>query len=383
MRSARTRTLAVILAALVAAALVLSGCPKGQAPTADTKAKGGPPPVKTLFKIVISSRPGQLNLDQREQGYRDTLKKEFPQIEVLPTIDDETKASVGQSKASAALSAHPDIAGFAGVNAVSGIGLSEAVKAAGKAEKIVIVAMDGDSGILDRIQSGVITASIAQRQYYMTYIGTKYLYGIVHGYFTKPGDPAKEGTTEVPKEIDTGTVVVDKANLAQFRTPSQGAKEELADKHPDWLKLLADRKKGEAKPGEEYVTIGISTGAEYWNATKEGLKDVCAELGVKGTFEGPQDQNPEKQASIMDTIIARKPAGILIAPGNPDMLMPYINKAMDAGIPVICIDTDAPKSKRIAYFGTSNYNAGCMGAKILGDALLKTLSSAPAAPPAK
>ena len=100
---------------------------------------------------------------------------------------------------------------------------------------------------------------------------------------------------------------------------------------------------------------------------------------MKGTFEGPQDQNPEKQASIMDTIIARKPAGILIAPGNPDMLMPYINKAMDAGIPVICIDTDAPKSKRIAYFGTSNYAAGCMGAKILGDALLKTLA-APAAP---
>ena len=379
MRSARSRTLAVILAALVAAALVFTGCSKPKEQPVDTGAATKAQAPKTQFKVVISSRPGQLNLDQREQGYRETLKKDYPTIEVIQTIDDETKASVGQSKASAALSAHPDIAGFAGVNAVSGIGLSEAVKSAGKAEKIIIVAMDGDSGILDRIQSGVITASIAQRQYYMTYIGTKYLYGLTHGYFVKPGEPAKQGVTEVPKEIDTGTVEVNKSNLAAFRTPSQGAKEELAAKHPDWQKLLADHKKGEAKPGEEYVTIGISTGAEYWNATKEGLKDVCAELGVKGTFEGPQDQNPEKQASIMDTIIARKPAGILIAPGNPDMLMPYINKAMDAGIPVICIDTDAPKSKRIAYFGTSNYAAGCMGAKILGDALLKTLA-APAAP---
>ena len=381
MRTARSRTLAVIVAALVAVVVIIAGCPKPkEQPTEPTTTQTGPP--KTQFKVVISSRPGQLNLDQREQGYKDTLKKEFPTIEVIQTIDDETKASVGQSKASAALSAHPDIAGFAGVNAVSGIGLSEAVKSAGKAGQIVIVAMDGDSGILDRIQSGVITASIAQRQYYMTYIGTKYLYGLTHGYFVKPGAPAKQGVTEVPKEIDTGTVEVNKSNLAAFRTPSQGAKEELAEKHPDWLKLLADRKKGEAKPGEEYVTIGISTGAEYWNATKEGLNDVCKELGVKGTFEGPQDQNPEKQASIMDTIIARKPAGILIAPGNPDMLMPYINKAMAAGIPVICIDTDAPKSDRIAYFGTSNYAAGCMGAKILGDALLKGTGSTPTPPAA-
>jgi len=195
------------------------------------------------YKVVISSRPGQWNLDERERGYRETLKKEFPDIKVVQTIDDETSYSTGQQKASAALSANPDIAGFAGCNAASGVGLAAAVKAASKTGSIAIVAMDGDSGILDRIQDGTITASVAQRQYYMTYVGVKYLYGLVHGKFRAKGDtdPAKAALPEVPPIIDTGTVAVNKDNLATFRTPSQGAKEELATAHPEWVSLLADK----------------------------------------------------------------------------------------------------------------------------------------------
>lgn len=362
------KTLNTLCSLAVGALVVMAGCskpkPSGGGSTPVTPSGSG-----AKYKVVISSRPGQWNLDERERGYRETFKKEYPDIEVIQTIDDETKYSVGEQKASAVLSAHPDLAGFAGVNAASGPGVAAAVKAAGKSGDIVIVAMDADSPLLDLIDQGVISASVAQRQYFMTYVGVKYLYGVVHGHYRKPGDTSKPNLPEVPKLIDTGTVEVNKGNLAQFRTPSQGAKEEIASKHSEWVKMLSDRKKGEAKPSEEYVMLGISTGVEYWNANRAGLMDVCKELGVKGTFDGPQDQNPEQQANIMDKILARKPAGILIAPGNPETLKPYINKAIDAGIPVICVDTDSPDSKRIAYFGTSNYEAGVMGAHILAKAI--------------
>ena len=257
------------------------------------------------------------------------------------------------------------------MNAASGPGVAAAVKAAGKTDSVTIVAMDADSPLLDLVEEGVITASVAQRQYFMTYVGVKYLYGLKHGYCRVPGDTeADESLIEIPAVIDTGTVAVNADNVAVFRTRSQGAKEELAEKHPEWVELLSDRDASEASAKEEYVTIGISTGVEYWNATKEGLKDVCAELGVKWTFDGPLEHKPDEQANVLDRIIARQPAGILIAPGNPETLKPYIDKAMDAGIPVICIDTDSPDSKRIAYFGTSNYEAGVTGAHILAEALL-------------
>lgn len=378
LRLRRIDLLAAAALVTIAAVLVLSGCPAPK-PSGDTgaavntappKAGGQPVAAGPKYKVVISSRPGQWNLDERERGYRETLAKEFPQIEVIQTVDDETTYSAGEKKCSAALAAHPDLAGFAGCNAASGPGIAAAITAAGKTGQIVAVAMDADTAVLDKIESGVLIASVAQRQYYMTYIGVKYLYGLAHGYFRKPGDTTKPDLPEVPAQIDTGTVEVNKSNLAAFRTPSQGAKEDLATKHPDWKNLLANRKQGEAKPTEEYVMLGISTGVEYWNAARAGIMDAAAELGVKGTFDGPQAQAPEEQANIMDRIIARKPAGILIAPGNPETLKPYINKAIDAGIPVICVDTDAPDSKRIAYFGTSNYEAGAMGARILAKAIL-------------
>jgi ABC-type sugar transport system substrate-binding protein len=370
---------------VVAGLLVLVGCPPKPTETGP-EVKAGPPadakaaPV-TKYRIVISTRPGQWNLDERVRGYRETFEKEFPEIEIVQVIDDETKYEVGQKQAAAMLAKFPDLDAFAGVNAASGPGIAAAVKAAGKAGEIPIVAMDGDTPILDLIRDGTITASVAQRQYFMTYVGVKYLYGLKHGYFRKPGDTASPDLPEIPTQIDTGTVEVNEGNVETFNTPSQGAKEQLESDHPDWKQLLADRKPGEAQRGEEYAVIGISTGVEYWNATKAGLEDVCKELGVKGKFEGPLEHKPDEQAQVLDQAIARKPAGILIAPGNPETLKPYIDKAIDAGLNVICFDTDSPDSRRLAYYGTSNYEAGCMGARILARAL-KAKESAPA-PPAK
>ncbi len=178
-------------------------------------------------KVCISSRPGQWNLDERERGYRETFEKEFPKIKVVATIDDETKYAVGQQRAGAILNQHPDLAGFAGCNAASGPGVARAVKDAGKVGEVKVVAMDADKAILDLIEEGVIQASVAQRQYRMAYIGVRYLYGLNHGKYRAPGDETKPDLPEIQAEIDTLTKVVTTDNVAAFRTPSQGCKEEM------------------------------------------------------------------------------------------------------------------------------------------------------------
>ncbi len=199
-RNARC-ALAVGLALLVV--LALAGCPKPSTTTPPPvgppgQAKTEPPAVEAQYKVVISTRPGQWNLDERVRGYEETIKANYPEIEVVQVIDDETKYEVGQKQASAMLAKFPDLAGFAGVNAASGPGIAAAVKAAGQSGKLVVVAMDGDTPILNLIKEGTINASVAQRQYFMTYIGVKYLYGLKHGYFRKPGDTAKPDLPEIP-----------------------------------------------------------------------------------------------------------------------------------------------------------------------------------------
>ncbi len=204
--------------------------------------------------VAISSRPGQWNLDERVRGYKEYFAEKASGVNVVQVIDDETKQEVGEKQSASVLTSHPDLAGFAGVNAVSGLGIASAVRSQGKIGKVKVVAMDGDTGILSLIEEGIVDASIAQRQYWMSYIGLMYLYGLNHGFFAKPGEGAKLGLPEVPGEIDTTVVEVNKDNLASFRTPSQGAKETLPEVYKKTMEVL--RKGTPMKAAEFEAFVG-------------------------------------------------------------------------------------------------------------------------------
>jgi ABC-type sugar transport system substrate-binding protein len=376
MNRATFRTIALAtIGALLLAIMLLAGCP--EKPSASPGGGGGGAATSAgdsggeeTYKVAISSRPGQWNLDERVRGYEEYFTEETPQIEVVEVFDDETLANKGEEKASAVLSKHPDLDGFAGVNAVSGLGIAAALKNADMVGDVNVVAMDGDEGILNLIEEGVIDASVAQRQYWMSWLGVGYLYGLKHGVYTAPDGDGQDEEGEIPEVIDTTTVEVNEGNLDQFRTPSQGAKESMPEEFEEVVEHAATQE-AQPDPSETYVFIGISTGAEYWRAAEAGLIDACEALGVTPDFRGPTTQDAQEQADVMATVVGMRPAGILISPGRPETLTPYINDAMEQGIPVICLDTDAPNSDRIAYFGTDNYEAGRTGAEILARLILE------------
>ena len=112
-----------------------------------------------------------------------------------------------------------------------------------------------------------------------------------------------------------------------------------------------------SSPDEEYVFLGVSVGNPYWVDARLGMEDKAKMLGVKCDLRGPTGNDPNQQVKEFEQLLARKPAGILIAPAS-SVMTPSINRAIDQGIPVICIDTDDPNSKRYAYIGTDNYSAG-------------------------
>ncbi len=119
---------------------------------------------------------------------------------------------------------------------------------------------------------------------------------------------------------------------------------------------------------EEYIFIGVSVSNPYWYDARLGLEAKARQLSVSTDFRGPAGNDPNQQVIEMERAIARRPAGILIAPAS-EALNPVINRAVDSGIPVICVDTDAKDSKRSAYVGTSNYAAGFQAGTLLGAVL--------------
>ena len=125
---------------------------------------------------------------------------------------------------------------------------------------------------------------------------------------------------------------------------------------------------GAAGGNEEYVFIGVSVGNPYWVDARLGMEDKARILGVQSEVRGPTGGDPNQQVKEFEQVLARKPAGILIAPAS-DALRPSINRAVESGVPVLCIDTDDPLSKRYTYIGTDNYNAGLQTGELLAKAV--------------
>ncbi len=119
----------------------------------------------------------------------------------------------------------------------------------------------------------------------------------------------------------------------------------------------------------EYVLVAVSVGNAYWIDARDGFNDAARELGVRGVFTGPQGSDVKQQVDIIETAITRGVKGLIVVPAEPEAVIPVINRAIAAGIPVITQDTDSPKSQRYTFIGTGNFEAGRLGGELLAKAI--------------
>jgi len=121
--------------------------------------------------------------------------------------------------------------------------------------------------------------------------------------------------------------------------------------------------------GERYVFVASNVNLPYWQEAQAGLMDAAQQMGVKAELTGPEKFDPQAQAQAFQTVVASKPAGILVSVTRPELLEEPINSAVAAGIPVIAVDSDAPNSKRVMFVGTDNFRAGTESGRRMGELL--------------
>jgi ribose transport system substrate-binding protein len=114
--------------------------------------------------------------------------------------------------------------------------------------------------------------------------------------------------------------------------------------------------------GEQYVMVTFQAGIDYWKPALKGFEDAAEALGVSVDYRGSTQRDVHEQITVLEQVIARKPAGIALTSIEPEALTASINKAVDAGIPVVLFDSGAAGSKAYSFLGTDNYNAGVAAA---------------------
>jgi len=304
-------------------------------------------------KVAILTKVGQSNLEERIQGYKDEFAKNHPNIELVQIIDDQSDSAKAADALKAVLQRVPDLAGVGCVEAAGGVGAATAAKELGLGGKLKIISMDRDDGTLKFIEDGVIQGSVAQKSALMTFFGTILMDGLKYNPVPIVADNKAASIVPMPEGVDTGVIVINKDNAKMFYH---------SDNPYDFSKIEVTP----ATPDETYVEVLALTNLPYFIDHRLGLEFAGKELGVKTKFVGPVDYDMTAMVNTLDQTIAEKPAGILVVGFDP-ALKPSIDKAVEAGIPIVTLDAEVYGSKRMTFLGTGNKNAGMVGGRLLAN----------------
>jgi len=129
--------------------------------------------------------------------------------------------------------------------------------------------------------------------------------------------------------------------------------EELIDKKPEGAKTIVITMI--AKSSANPVFLSAKTGAEK---KAKDISEKYSLLDVVINWKTPENENASEQAEIIRNAVQEKTNAIIVSCSDKDSLTKTINYAVDNGVPVMTFDSDAPNSKRFAFYGPDDIEMG-------------------------
>ncbi len=115
----------------------------------------------------------------------------------------------------------------------------------------------------------------------------------------------------------------------------------------------------------------VNAASDFWKLAEAGVKKAQGELpNYELQFKYPAQGTAALQNALMDDLVAGGTNAIMISSVDPKTSIDAFNR-IAAQVPLFTTDSDAPASKRIAYLGSSNTDAGVQAGEIAIKALPK------------
>jgi len=129
--------------------------------------------------------------------------------------------------------------------------------------------------------------------------------------------------------------------------------------------MLTSAPMAQDKPKLAFV---VNIAADFWKAAEAGTKKAQAELpNYELIFKYPDQSTVAIQNQIMDDLVTAGAKAIMVSPIDPNAV-DNLNK-IAGQTAFFTMDSDAPKSKRIAYVGSSNEALGEQAGQIAKEAM--------------
>lgn len=148
---------------------------------------------------IISFMPGSAATMEREEGFREELKKSFPGIKIVQTAYGMADRAKARAATENIMAAHPELRGLFADNESSSAGAVLALKARGDA-KVRMVGFDSNDELVADVQDRYIDALVIQKPMQMGYESVKAIVRKLQG-------------QRVPTRMDLSAVLVTRADL--------------------------------------------------------------------------------------------------------------------------------------------------------------------------
>jgi ribose transport system substrate-binding protein len=151
--------------------------------------------------VVLKYVPGSASTTNRENGFVDTIRKEFPDIDIVDQQYGKDTVETALQVTEDMLTKNTELDGLFACNASTSVGALQGLRSQGRAGKIKMIGFDTEKALIDGLKEGTIDSLVAQNPYKMGYEGVKAVLAVLD---------SKELPT---RRIDTGVKLVTQENL--------------------------------------------------------------------------------------------------------------------------------------------------------------------------
>jgi ABC-type sugar transport system substrate-binding protein len=293
--------------------------------------------------VVIEGAAGNTSSIDRVAGFTDTATAGGLNVVASQPADwDRAKAF---STASNLLQANPNVKGIFAANDGMGLGVVEAVAAAGLEGQVIVASVDAIPEAIDAVKAGRLLGTVAQYPDEMAILAVEAMLKVLKG---RPIAP----------EMESPVVLITQENAdtagSRLGEPAIGA-----------IKIAG-------------LTKNLSN--PFFQTMQDGYNQAAADLGVEVVLGAPLTDTAEaEQLGILETWLNEGGfQGFSVTPLRPTTLSSALSTASEQGIPIINIDdiipTDVAEASNINIvqrLASNNVRAGALAAQ----KLLETLES--------
>jgi ribose transport system substrate-binding protein len=164
--------------------------------------------------LILLGQVGNDEQEARSRGIEMAITRN-PNLTIMTRVEDRFDEAVGAEALKPLLAQNKDIVFIAGCNSRSAVAAVQALKELGyKPGDVTVSGWDFDNQVLDLIEEGWVTCSVAQNSEAMTYIAFNILRSIKSGEFEKFG---KGSLSNLPSQIIVPVELITKVNTASYR----------------------------------------------------------------------------------------------------------------------------------------------------------------------